>query len=47
MTWGWLWRCNCVAIMYAGEIVELGTTWQIFEHTSHPYTRGLIDSLPT
>lgn len=39
--------CNRVAIMYAGEIVELGTTWQIFEHTSHPYTRGLIDSLPS
>ena len=39
--------CNRVAIMYAGEIVELGTAWQIFEHTAHPYTRGLIDSLPS
>lgn len=38
--------CDRVAIMYAGEIVELGTTAQIFDETSHPYTQGLLDSLP-
>lgn len=39
--------CNRVAIMYAGQIIELGTTYQIFEETAHPYTKGLIDSLPS
>ncbi|NYB73005.1 ABC transporter ATP-binding protein [Sedimentibacter hydroxybenzoicus DSM 7310] len=38
--------CEKVAIMYAGEIVEYGTTEQIYENTSHPYTRGLFDSIP-
>ena len=39
--------CDKVAIMYAGEIVEYGTLEDIFEHTAHPYTRGLFDSLPS
>ena len=38
--------CDRVAIMYAGEVVELGTTEQIFDETAHPYTQGLLDSLP-
>lgn len=38
--------CDRVAIMYAGEVVELGTTAQIFDETAHPYTQGLLDSLP-
>lgn len=38
--------CDRVAIMYAGEILELGTAQQIFDHTMHPYTKGLLDSLP-
>jgi peptide/nickel transport system ATP-binding protein len=38
--------CSRVAVMYAGEIVEIGDTEQIFEHTSHPYTQGLFDSIP-
>lgn len=38
--------CDRVAIMYAGEIVELGTAEQIFDKTAHPYTQGLLDSLP-
>lgn len=38
--------CDRVAIMYAGEVVELGTTAQIFDKTAHPYTQGLLDSLP-
>ena len=39
--------CDKVAIMYAGEIVEYGTLEQIFNHTSHPYTQGLFDSIPS
>ena len=39
--------CDCVAIMYAGEIVEYGTLDQIYNQTAHPYTQGLFDSLPS
>ena len=38
--------CDKVAIMYAGEIVEYGTLDQIYNHTQHPYTRGLFGSIP-
>lgn len=38
--------CDKVAIMYAGEIVESGTLYDIFEKTKHPYTRGLFGSIP-
>lgn len=33
-------------VMYAGRIVEEGTTIQIIDDPQHPYTRGLIDALP-
>ena len=39
--------CDKVAIMYAGEIVEYGTLEHIFNHTKHPYTMGLFNSLPS
>ena len=35
-----------VAVMYAGEIVELAETREIFRKTSHPYSEGLIGSFP-
>jgi oligopeptide/dipeptide ABC transporter ATP-binding protein len=35
-----------VAVMYAGRIVEIGEVEQIFESPQHPYTRGLLQSLP-
>jgi peptide/nickel transport system ATP-binding protein len=35
-----------VAVMYAGRIVESGTTKQVIEDARHPYTRGLIESTP-
>ena len=36
-----------VVVMYAGSIVEQGVTDKVFEHPLHPYTRGLLASLPT
>ena len=38
--------CDKVAIMYAGEIVEVGSVRQIYKDYRHPYTKGLFDSLP-
>jgi oligopeptide/dipeptide ABC transporter ATP-binding protein len=38
--------CDEVVIMYAGRIVERGTADQIFDEPTHPYTRGLMGSLP-
>jgi len=35
-----------VAVMYAGQIVELGPKEAMFKHPSHPYTRALLDSIP-
>lgn len=39
--------CDTVAVIYAGKIVESGTKEDIFDHPSHPYTKGLFDSLPS
>ncbi len=36
-----------VAVMYAGKIVEAGTTKDIFYRNAHPYTRALLESLPS
>jgi oligopeptide transport system ATP-binding protein len=36
-----------VAVMYAGKIVEIGTVDDIFYNPKHPYTWGLIGSMPT
>ncbi|MGB5035703.1 MAG: ABC transporter ATP-binding protein [Blastocatellia bacterium] len=38
--------CDSVAVMYAGQIVEQGTTRQIFKSPKHPYTEGLLRSVP-
>lgn len=35
-----------VAVMYSGKIVEEGNVETIFENPAHPYTRGLLNSLP-
>jgi len=35
-----------VAVMYAGKIIEQGTTEQVFGSPMHPYTRGLLKSVP-
>lgn len=39
--------CDRVAILYAGEVVEMGTLRQIYKNTKHPYTEGLFGSLPS
>jgi oligopeptide/dipeptide ABC transporter ATP-binding protein len=36
-----------VAVMYAGSLVELGRKADIFRTPAHPYTRGLLDAVPT
>lgn len=39
--------CDRVVVMYAGEIVEVAEINELFDNPMHPYTKGLIDSLPT
>ena len=39
--------CDRCAVMYAGEIVEEGTTYQVIDTPRHPYTEGLLNSLPS
>jgi peptide/nickel transport system ATP-binding protein len=38
--------CERVAVMYAGRIVEQAGVAELFANPCHPYTRGLLDSLP-
>ena len=38
--------CDRVAVMYSGFIVEYGDIYKLFEKPYHPYTRGLIASIP-
>ncbi len=35
-----------VAVMYAGRIVEYGTTGSLFQHLAHPYSHGLFAAMP-
>jgi oligopeptide/dipeptide ABC transporter ATP-binding protein len=36
-----------IAVMYAGSLVEMGAAAQVFREPIHPYTRGLLRSVPT
>ena len=38
--------CDRIAVMYAGRIVEYGTTDEIFYNPKHEYTKGLLKSIP-
>src|SRR6056297_973162 len=38
--------CDRVGVMYAGRIVEEGTVDEVFDNPSHPYTKGLLNSIP-
>ena len=38
--------CDRIAVMYAGRIVEYGTTDDIFYNPKHEYTKGLLKSIP-
>jgi oligopeptide/dipeptide ABC transporter ATP-binding protein len=38
--------CDEVVVMYAGRVAERGPVKEIFENPSHPYTRGLLQSIP-
>ena len=38
---------NRMAVMYAGTLVELGPSQEIFQSPAHPYTRGLLRAVPT
>lgn len=36
-----------IAVMYAGELVEYGDVVEVFNEPSHPYTKGLLNAIPT
>ena len=38
--------CDRIAVMYAGKIVEIGSTRAVIHDPAHPYTKGLIKALP-
>jgi peptide/nickel transport system ATP-binding protein len=39
--------CDSIYVMYAGKIVERGETIDVFENPAHPYTHGLLNSVPS
>ena len=39
--------CDRAAVMYCGNIIEQGSVEQIFANPTHPYTKGLLQSVPT
>jgi peptide/nickel transport system ATP-binding protein len=38
--------CDRVVVMYAGHVVEIGEIYSIFDDPLHPYTQGLLNSIP-
>ena len=38
--------CDRVAVMYAGRVAEIGPVHEVINHSAHPYTAGLMASIP-
>lgn len=38
---------DCIVVMYAGQVVEMGTVMEIYKNPKHPYTRSLLNSIPS
>ena len=38
--------CDYIYVMYAGRIMEQAPVFELFDHTCHPYTQGLLSSIP-
>ena len=38
--------CDRVAVMYAGQVIEVADVVSLFEHPAHPYTEGLLRAMP-
>jgi len=38
--------CKDVVVMYAGRVAEMATALELFENPRHPYTKGLLESIP-
>jgi len=38
--------CSRVVVMYCGKIIEISETEELYKNPQHPYTRGLLDSIP-
>jgi len=39
--------CDHIGVMYAGELVEVGSVERVYREPRHPYTHGLLESIPT
>lgn len=39
--------CDDVVVMYAGKLAEKANVYDLFDHPKHPYTKGLLASIPT
>ena len=46
-TWLWFRKSPSIGVMYAGSTVEMGKASEVFLRPLHPYTRGLLNSVPT
>ena len=38
---------DVIGIMYGGQMVEFGSSKEIYKNPKHPYTQGLLESIPT
>jgi oligopeptide/dipeptide ABC transporter ATP-binding protein len=38
--------CDDVVVMYAGKVAETASVMELFKHPKHPYTQGLLESIP-